>query len=65
MLKSLPDQYPAPDEIELGANIVSLFEIIKKFFNKKMNNDIQINESKIVCRFGLVLPCFARQDLLI
>jgi hypothetical protein len=45
--ESFPDLYPVPDETEPGANVVSLFEIIKKIYKKLMNNDIQINESNI------------------
>jgi hypothetical protein len=45
--ESFPHLYPAPDEIEPGANSVNLFEIIKKIYKKIMNKDIQINDSNI------------------
>ena len=47
MHESFPDLYPGPVDLEPGANIVNLFEIIKKIYNKIMNNDIQINDSNI------------------
>jgi hypothetical protein len=47
MHESFPHLYPAPDDIEPGANNVNLFIIIKKIYNKIMNKDIQINDSNI------------------
>jgi hypothetical protein len=45
--ESLPDLYPAPDEIEPGANNITLFDLIKKIYNRLINSDIQVNDSNI------------------
>lgn len=45
--ESFPDLYPAPDGEEPGSNNISLFELIKKIYNRLINSDIQVNDSNI------------------
>ena len=52
MHESFPDLYPA--EIEPGANVESLFEIIKKIYKKIMNSEIHINESNVETLSNLI-----------
>jgi len=42
------------DEIEPGANNITLFDLIKKIYNRLINSDIQVNDSNIDFLISLI-----------